>query len=56
LEAAPFLKPGGRIMLELGDGQAGAVKEIFERQKWIVEAVKDDYIGTPRLLIARRAE
>jgi release factor glutamine methyltransferase len=51
LEAGPFLKPGGRMMLELGDGQAGAATDIFTQQKWIVEAVKDDYNGTPRILI-----
>jgi release factor glutamine methyltransferase len=54
-EAAPFLKPGGKIMLELGFGQANAVAEIFSRQKWVVEAVKDDYSHVPRVLIANRA-
>jgi release factor glutamine methyltransferase len=51
-EAAPFLKPGGKIMLELGDGQAEAVREIFESQKWIVEAIIEDYTQRPRILIA----
>jgi len=53
-QAAPFLQPGGRIMLEFGDGQADAVRRIFEAQKWIVEAVKEDYTQRPRDLIARR--
>jgi len=53
-QAAPFLKPTGRIMLELGDEQAGPVGKIFEAQKWIVEAVKQDYTQRPRILIARR--
>jgi release factor glutamine methyltransferase len=47
-----FLKPGGRMMLEFGDGQADAIRNIFELQKWIVEAVKEDYTGRPRVLIA----
>lgn len=53
-QAAPYLKSGGRIMLEFGGGQADAVREIFEAQKWIVEAVKEDYTQRPRILIARR--
>ena len=52
-EAKPFLKPDGKIMLEFGDGQAEAVKSIFENEKWIVEAVKEDYSHRARILIAR---
>jgi release factor glutamine methyltransferase len=51
-EAKPFLKLKGKIMLEFGDGQADAVKGIFETQKWIVEAVKEDYSQRARILIA----
>lgn len=50
-EAAPFLKPRGKIMLEFGDGQAPAIREIFEAQKWIVEAVLEDYTQRPRIII-----
>jgi len=53
-EAKPFLKPDGRIMLEFGDGQAATVKAIFENEKWIVEAVKEDYSQRARVLIAHR--
>ncbi len=53
VEAKPFLKPGGKIMLEFGDGQAGAVRKIFEAEKWIVEAVREDYSQRKRILIAR---
>jgi release factor glutamine methyltransferase len=52
--AAPVLKPGGKIMLEFGDGQASAIRGIFESEKWIVEAVKEDYSQRARILIARR--
>src|SRR5207247_11042106 len=31
-DAAPFLKPSGKIMLEFGDSQAHALREIFEQQ------------------------
>jgi len=51
-QAAAFLKPDGKIMLEFGDGQAEAVRQIFENEKWIVEAVREDYSQRPRILIA----
>jgi release factor glutamine methyltransferase len=52
-EAPPFVKPGGKIMLEFGDGQEKPIAEIFQRQKWVVEAVIEDYTRRPRILIAR---
>ena len=52
-EAKPFLKPEGKIMLEFGDGQAEAIKNIFEAKKWIVEAVQADYSQRARFLVAR---
>jgi release factor glutamine methyltransferase len=54
-EAAAWLKPGGKIMLELGDGQAGAVREIYGAQNWIVEAVEEDYSRRPRIFVGRKA-
>jgi release factor glutamine methyltransferase len=51
-EAKTFLKLDGKIMLEFGDGQAPAIRKIFENEKWIVEAVKDDYSQRARILIA----
>ena len=53
MESKPFLKPGGKIMLEFGDGQADAIRKIFEAEKWIVEAVKEDYSQRERFLIAK---
>jgi release factor glutamine methyltransferase len=52
-EAKSFLKPDGKIMLEFSDGQADAIKRIFENEKWIVEAVRDDYSQRARILVAR---
>jgi release factor glutamine methyltransferase len=52
-QAKPFLKPVGKIMLEFGDGQADAIRKTFETEKWIVEAVKDDYSQRARILIAK---
>ena len=51
-QTKPFLKPDGKIMLEFGDGQADAIKTIFGNEKWIVEAVKEDYSQRARILIA----
>ena len=53
-DTAAFLKPGGKLMLEFGDGQADALQNIFTAQKWVVEAVKDDYSHRARILIVRR--
>jgi release factor glutamine methyltransferase len=52
-QAKAFLKPDGKIMLEFGDGQADAIKNIFENEKWIVEAVKEDYSQRERILVAK---
>ncbi len=53
-EAAPFLNPQGRLMVEFGDGQAEPVREVFEEQKWVVEAIVDDYNHRPRILAVSR--
>lgn len=52
--AKPFLKTDGKIMLEFGDGQAEAIRQIFENEKWIVEEIKSDYSQRERILIARK--
>ena len=52
-QAKAFLKPDGKIMVEFGDGQAEAIRKIFEAEKWIVEAVKEDYSQRARILIAQ---
>jgi methylase of polypeptide subunit release factors len=40
-------------MLEFGAGHAEPIAEIFQRQKWVVEAILEDYTRRPRILIAR---
>jgi release factor glutamine methyltransferase len=55
-EAARFLKPAGKLMLELGDGHAEPARDIFQRQMWIVESILEDYTQRPRILIARRPD
>lgn len=51
-ESAARLKPGGRLMAELGDDQSEAVRGLFLSQKWVVENVREDYNRTPRILTA----
>ena len=53
VEAQPFLAENATIMLEFGDGQAPAISEIFQQQKWIVETIEADYTSRPRILIAK---
>ena len=53
-EAKPVLKPDGKIMLEFGDGQADDIKKILDNEKWIVEAIQDDYSQRARILIAHK--
>jgi release factor glutamine methyltransferase len=52
-EAAVHLRRNGRMMLEFGEGQGDWIREIFEAQKWIVEATLADYTQRQRILVAR---
>jgi len=53
-EAANWLAPGGKLMVEFGDGQTPVLEKLFAEQKWIVEAVRADYSQRQRILIAQR--
>ena len=53
-QAAAWLRPGGKIMLEFGDGQAAAIQKLFVAPGWSVETVRADYTQRDRILIARR--
>jgi release factor glutamine methyltransferase len=55
-EAGPRLKPGGRLMLEHGDGQGRAVAKLLTEHGWTVTSVLKDYSARERILIARRGE
>jgi len=54
-EAARWLRPAGRLMVEFGDGQAERLRAIYAAQNWVVEEIVADYTQRPRILIARRA-
>jgi release factor glutamine methyltransferase len=51
--AGTRMRPGGRLLVELGDGQAERAADLFQRHNWIVEAVHQDYSGRERILQAR---
>jgi release factor glutamine methyltransferase len=53
-EAADWLAPAGKMMLEFGEGQAPALEKIFAGQNWVVEAVREDYSRRARFLVAHR--
>jgi release factor glutamine methyltransferase len=47
------LRPGGVVMLEIGDGQAPDVTRLLSESGWKVEAPLRDLSGRERILIAR---
>jgi release factor glutamine methyltransferase len=53
-EAPGFLKKGGVLLLEFGDGQAAAVEAIFARGGWTVDGIERDHTGLERFLRAQR--
>jgi release factor glutamine methyltransferase len=53
-EGHAFLSTDGKVILELGDGQSESVRKLFENEKWIVEAVIEDYNRRPRIMVVRR--
>ncbi|MDD5005234.1 MAG: peptide chain release factor N(5)-glutamine methyltransferase [Candidatus Omnitrophica bacterium] len=52
-QADGLLKKGGLLFLELGEGQAEEIKEIFFRG-WIIQELKKDYQGTERVCVIKR--
>ncbi len=52
-EAGAWLKPGGVLMAEFGDGQAQTLRELFAAPAWSVERAEKDLAGCERFLIAR---
>jgi release factor glutamine methyltransferase len=53
-EGGGFLRREGRMIVELGDGQAEQIREILVQHNWVVESVRADYSLEPRILTARR--
>jgi release factor glutamine methyltransferase len=53
-QSARFLKPGGRVIVEIGHGQSAAVTEIATSAGLRVERVLPDLSGVLRAVVARR--
>lgn len=49
-EASAVLAPGARVVLELGFGQAEAVRALAERGGFDIERLDEDFNGIPRIM------
>ena len=56
-QSACYLKPGGWLLLEIGDGQKELIEGLF-RQSWAYQdvAFRKDYAGRWRVVKAMRKE
>lgn len=55
-EARSRLKPGGRMMLEFGEGQHTDVGALLTAAGWRVECVLKDFTGRERIVIAQAGD
>ncbi len=53
-ELPPFLKSGGKVFLEIGDGQGPAIKEIFSCPPWCKEELLLDLFGRERFFFLEK--
>ena len=55
-EAADFIRPGGHLLLEVGDGQSAAVEDLLARSERLIEVqIRPDLNQIPRVVVARIA-
>ena len=55
-EAANFIRPGGHLLLEVGDGQSAAVEDLLARSERLIEVqIRPDLNQIPRVVVARTA-
>lgn len=52
-QGAALLAPDGLLLLEIGEGQDAAVRELGEDAGFSVEAVRPDLAGIPRVVVLR---
>lgn len=55
-EAGAWVNTGGVVMVEFGDDQGPAIREMFLAHDWLVDELLPDYSGRARILIARRSD
>jgi release factor glutamine methyltransferase len=53
-ESPQHLAPGGKLMVEFGDGQQDQLHSLFKANSWTVESILNDLSDRPRILIANR--
>lgn len=51
LNAKSWLKKGGKIYLEIGDGQTADVKNIFTNNGWTLDRIEKDLSGIDRVVV-----
>ena len=55
-EAADFIRPGGYLLLEVGDGQSAAVEDLLAQAERLTEVqIRPDLNQIPRVVVARAA-
>ena len=55
-EAADFMRPGGYLLLEVGDGQSAAVADLLTRSERLTEVhIRPDLNQIPRVVVAQLA-
>ena len=55
-EAADFIRPGGHLLLEIGEGQSAAVEGLLARSARLTEVqIRPDLNQIPRVVVARAA-
>lgn len=55
-EAADFMRPGGYLLLEIGDGQSAAVADLLTRSERLTEVqIRPDLNQIPRVVVAQLA-
>ena len=53
-EAVSFLKPGGKLLLELGTGEADAVSDLLYDSGFRKQVIRNDIAGIQRMILAVR--
>ena len=54
VEAPPFLKAGGHMLIEIGFDQGEAVRRLVDESVWDLLAIRPDLQGIPRIVILRK--
>ena len=53
--AEEFLRPGGAVIVEIGQGQSAAVIQLFEQRHFMIDQVIKDYAGIERVIIGAKS-